>query len=136
LFPDAYWHIGGDENNGKEWDANKKIQAFMQKRGRRDAHWSATYSNQRLLAIVRKHGKRMMGWDEIFQPGLPKETVVHSWRGQKSLFGAATQSSDDVLSAGYYIALMEAAARHSAVDPLPANSGLTDAEAAHILGGE
>src|SRR5207342_942427 len=35
-----------------------------------------------------------------------------------------------------YIDLMETAARHYAVDPLPANSGLTDAEAAHILGGE
>ena len=136
LFPDAYWHIGGDENNGKEWAANKKIQAFMQKRGLKDAHALQTYFNQRLLAIVRKHGKRMMGWDEIFQPGLPKETVVHSWRGQKSLFDAAKQGYDGVLSAGYYIDLLETARRHYTVDPLPANSGLTDAEAAHILGGE
>ena len=78
----------------------------------------------------------MMGWDEIFQPGLPKEAVVHSWRGQKSLFDAAKAGYDGVLSAGYYIDLLETAARHYAVDPLPANSGLTDAEAAHVLGGE
>jgi hexosaminidase len=135
-FPDAYWHIGGDENNGKQWGANPEIQAFMKKRGMKDAHALQTYFNQRLLGILKKHNKRMMGWDEIFQPGLPKETVVHSWRGQKSLFDAAKQGYDGVLSAGYYIDLLETAARHYAVDPLPANSGLTEAEATHILGGE
>ena len=136
IFPDPYWHIGGDENNGKQWAANPKIQAFMEDRKIKDAHGLQTYFNQRLLTILKKHGKQMMGWDEIFQPGLPKETVVHSWRGQKSLFDAAKQGYDGVLSAGYYIDLMETAARHYAVDPLPADSGLTDAEAAHILGGE
>ena len=136
IFPDAYWHIGGDENNGKQWGANPEIQAFMKKRGMKDAHALQTYFNQRLLAILKKHNKRMMGWDEIFQPGLPKETVVHSWRGQKSLFESAKQGYDGVLSAGYYIDLLETAARHYAVDPLPANSGLTEAEAKHILGGE
>ena len=29
LFPDQFFHIGGDEVNGKQWDANPKIQAFM-----------------------------------------------------------------------------------------------------------
>ena len=136
IFPDPYWHIGGDENNGKQWAANAKIQAFMKEKGIADAHGLQTYFNQRLLVILKKHGKQMMGWDEIFQPGLPKETVVHSWRGQKSLFDAAKQGYDGVLSAGYYIDLLNPASQHYVVDPLPANSGLTDAEAAHILGGE
>jgi hexosaminidase len=136
IFPDPYWHIGGDENQGKQWAANAEIQAFMKKRNIADAHALQTHFNQRLLAILKKYQKRMMGWDEIFQPGLPKETVVHSWRGQKSLFEAAKQGYDGVLSAGYYIDLMEPASRHYAVDPLPVASGLTDAEAAHILGGE
>ena len=136
IFPDAYWHIGGDENNGKQWQANPKIQEFMKSHNLADAHALQTYFNQRLLAILRKHGKRMMGWDEIFQPGLPKETVVHSWRGQKALFEAARLGYDGVLSAGYYIDLLNSAARHYAVNPLPADSGLSDGEAAHILGGE
>jgi hexosaminidase len=136
LFPDAYWHIGGDENNGKQWQANAAIQAFMEKNKIKDVHALQTYFNQRLLKILEKHGKRMMGWDEIFQPGLPKEIVVHSWRGQKSLFDAAKQGYDGVLSAGFYIDLMNTAATHYAVDPLPADSGLTDDEAKHVLGGE
>ena len=136
IFPDAYWHIGGDENNGKQWAASPTIQAFMKARNIKDAHALQTYFNQRLLSILRKHGKRMMGWDEILQPGLPKEAVVHSWRGQQSLFDAAKQGYDGVLSAGYYIDLMNPAARHYAVDPLPADSGLTPEQARHILGGE
>ena len=136
IFPDPYWHIGGDENNGKQWAANASIQAFMKKRGIADAHALQTHFNQRVLAMLKKYNKRMMGWDEIFQPGLPKETVVHSWRGQKSLFEAAKQGYDGVLSAGYYIDLMEPASRHYVVDPLPAASGLSETEAAHILGGE
>jgi len=31
LFPGKYFHIGGDENEGKDWDANPKIQEFMKK---------------------------------------------------------------------------------------------------------
>ncbi len=136
LFPDAYWHVGGDENNGKEWKANPKIQAFMQKHGIADVAALQTYFNQQLVGILRKHGKRMMGWDEILQPGLPKEAVIQSWRGQRSMVEAAKQGYDSVLSAGYYIDLLNTAASHYAVDPLPATSELSPAEAAHVLGGE
>ena len=136
IFPDAYWHIGGDENNGKQWLANPKIQAFMKEKGIKDAHALQTYFNQQLVGILHKHGKRMMGWDEILQPGLPTEAVIQSWRGQKSLVDAAKQGYDGVLSAGYYIDLLNSAASHYAVDPLPAGSDLTEAEAAHVLGGE
>ena len=33
LFPDQYFHIGGDEVNGKQWGSNPKIQAFMRAHG-------------------------------------------------------------------------------------------------------
>ena len=78
LFPDAYLHIGGDENEGKQWDRNPRIQAFMKGRGIKDNHALQTYFNQRLLRILKRHGKRMMGWDEIFQPDLPKDVVRRS----------------------------------------------------------
>jgi hexosaminidase len=136
LFPDAYMHIGGDENEGKQWDRNPQIQAFMKKRGIKDNHALQTYFNQRLLQILKKHGKRMMGWDEIFQPGIPKDVVIHSWRGQKALAEAARQGYDGILSNGYYIDLIFPASAHYLNDPLPADSGLTPAEAAHVLGGE
>jgi hexosaminidase len=136
LFPDAYLHIGGDENEGKQWDRNPQIQAFMKQKGIKDHQALQTYFNQRLLPILKKHGKRMMGWDEIFQPDLPKDVVIHSWRGPEALAEAARKGYDGILSNGYYIDLIFPTSQHYVVDPLPADSRLTPSEAAHILGGE
>ncbi|MDQ6787496.1 MAG: family 20 glycosylhydrolase [Acidobacteriota bacterium] len=136
LFPDAYMHIGGDENEGKQWDRNPKIQAFMKAKGLKDNHALQSYFNQRLLKILQKHGKIMMGWDEIFQPDLPKDVVIHSWRGQKALAEAARKGYQGVLSNGYYIDLMFPASQHYVVDPLAADTTLSPEEQKRILGGE
>lgn len=136
LFPDAYIHIGGDENKGKQWDANPKIQAFMREKGIKNNHELQTYYNKRILKFLEKDNKIMMGWDEIFQPDLPKNVVIHSWRGQKALAEAARQGFQGVLSNGYYIDLMYPASQHYAVDPLPADTTLTPEEQKRILGGE
>jgi len=136
LFPDKYMHIGGDENEGKQWAANPNIQAFMKKNNIKDQHELQTYFNKRILKFLQKGGKIMMGWDEIFQPDLPKEVVIHSWRGQKALADAAKQGFTGVLSNGYYIDLMFPASQHYAVDPLPADTSLTAEEQKRILGGE
>jgi hexosaminidase len=136
LFPDAYMHIGGDENNGKQWTANPAIVAFRKEHGLADNHALQAYFNRRLLPILQKHGKKMVGWDEIFHPDLPKDIVVQSWRGAESLGAGAKQGYTGILSNGYYLDHMDPAAKHYEVDPAPANSGLSDAEAARILGGE
>lgn len=136
LFPDAYMHIGGDENEGKQWDSNPKIQAYMKAKGIKDNHALQAYFNQRLLKILQKHKKRMVGWDEILQPNLPKDVVIHSWRGTAALAEAARKGYDGILSNGYYIDLIQPASQHYAADPLPANNTLTPEEAKHVLGGE
>jgi hexosaminidase len=136
LFPDAYMHIGGDENEGKHWSANPKIQAFMKEKGIKDNHELQTYFNKRILKFLQKNGKIMMGWDEIFQPDLPKDVVIHSWRGQKALADAARQGYQGVLSNGYYIDLSFPASQHYVVDPLPADTALTAEEQKRVLGGE
>ncbi|HYP52061.1 MAG TPA: family 20 glycosylhydrolase, partial [Pyrinomonadaceae bacterium] len=136
LFPDAYMHIGGDENEGKQWDRNPQIQAFMKEKGIKDNHALQTHFNKRLLTILKQHGKTLMGWDEIFHPDLPQEVVIHSWRGPAALAEAARKGYKGVLSAGYYIDLIFPTSQHYAVDPIPADSTLTAAEAANVLGGE
>ncbi|MEP6741379.1 MAG: family 20 glycosylhydrolase [bacterium] len=136
LFPDAYMHIGGDENEGKQWDRNPQIQAFMKAKGIKDNHELQAYFNQRLLKILQKHKKKMVGWDEILQPGLPKDVVIQSWRGAAALAEAARKGYDGILSNGYYIDLMYPASQHYLADPIPANGTVTADEAKHILGGE
>ncbi|HEX6047414.1 MAG TPA: family 20 glycosylhydrolase [Pyrinomonadaceae bacterium] len=136
LFPDEYLHIGGDENEGKQWDRNPAIQAYMKEKGIKDNHALQAYFNTRLLKILQKNNKKMIGWDEILQPGLPNNIVIHSWRGTAALAEAARKGYDGILSNGYYIDLIQPASHHYASDPLPADSTLTPEEAKHVLGGE
>jgi hexosaminidase len=136
LFPDDYLHIGGDENEGKQWDRNPAIQDYMKKKGIKDNHALQAYFNTRLLKILQKHNKKMIGWDEILQPELPKDVVIHSWRGTAALAEAARKGYDGILSNGYYIDLIQPASQHYVPDPLPADSTLTPEEAKHVLGGE
>jgi len=137
LFPDQYFHIGGDEVNGKQWNANPKIQEFMHAHDIKNNQELQAYFNKKVQPIVSKHGKTMMGWDEILNPDLPKSIVIQSWRGQKSLADAAKQGYSGLLSHGYYIDLIWPAARHYAVDPLAdAAASLTPEEQQRILGGE
>ncbi len=137
LFPDEYFHIGGDEVSGKQWGSSPSIQAFMRERDMKSNHDLQAYFNQRVLKIVQAHGKKMVGWDEILHPQLPKDIVVHSWRGQKSLGEAARQGYMGILSFGYYLDHMRPASFHYANDPLGGEAaGLNPAEQARILGGE
>jgi len=95
------------------------------------------YFNTRVQKIVSKHGKTMVGWDEILRPDLPKDIVVQSWRGQDSLAAAAKQGYRGLLSFGYYLDLNWPASRHYAVDPISgAAANLSPEEKQRILGGE
>jgi hexosaminidase len=137
LFPDHFFHVGGDEVNGKQWDTNAKIQQFIKAHGLKNNQGLQSYFNKRLEPIVSKHGKSMVGWDEVLDPTLPKDIVIQSWRGPDSLAAAAKQGFRGILSNGYYLDLGWSAARHYAVDPLSgAAANLAPEEKARILGGE
>ncbi len=136
IFPDHFMHIGGDENNGVEWKANPRIQIFMREHNLQDTAAMQNYFNQRLLKILEKHGKHMIGWDEILTPDLPKDIVVQSWRGFDSLASGAKNGYQSILSAGYYLNLMSSAETHYMVDPLPQGNDLSPEQQARILGGE
>ena len=137
LFPDQYFHIGGDEVNGKQWDANPKIQEFMKSHNIKNNEGLQAYFSQRIQELVVKHGKTPVGWDEILVPGVPKNIVIQSWRGSEALATAAKEGYRGILSNGYYIDLGWSAARHYAVDPMGgAAANLTPEEKERILGGE
>jgi hexosaminidase len=123
LFPDHFFHVGGDEVNGKAWDANPKIQEFIRAHDLKGNAGLQLYFNKKLQGIVSKHGKSMVGWDEVLDPTLPKDIVIQSWRGQASLAEAAKQGYRGILSNGYYLDLGWSAARHYTVDPMGDTAG-------------
>jgi hexosaminidase len=137
LFPDQYFHIGGDEVDGKYWDKDARIQAWMHAHQIKDNHALQTYFTKRVREIVHKHGKDMEGWDEILDGDLPKDSLIQSWRGADSLANAAKMGYKTVLSAGYYLDLMYPASQHYAVDPTAGESAsLSAEEKSNIIGGE
>ncbi|MCC3157372.1 beta-N-acetylhexosaminidase [Hymenobacter sp. 15J16-1T3B] len=142
LFPDPYFHVGGDENDGRQWRRNPRIAQYMRANGmvKRDGtvdkHALQTQFNRRVLAMLTKYQKKMVGWDEILGPGLPPDAVIQSWQGKKSLYNAVKEGHPALLSSGYYIDLNLTAASHYAPDPLPADAPLTAEEKKRVLGGE
>jgi hexosaminidase len=136
LFSDPYVHIGGDENDGRQWDANPQIREFKNARGFADNRALQAYFNGRIQKILSALGKKMVGWDEILEPTLPKEIVIQSWRGRESLYEAARSGYAGLLSNGYYIDLCQPASFHYANDPLPSDADLSEAARKLVLGGE
>ncbi len=140
LFPDPYFHLGGDENDGRQWRHSPRIVAFMQARGFvkagttvPDKHQLQNYFNRRMLSILQKLGKTMIGWDEILGPDLPASVMIESWRGPKGVLDAVRQGHPALRANGYYIDLYLSAASHYAADPL---QGVPDSLQARVLGGE
>jgi hexosaminidase len=127
LFPDAYFHIGGDEVDPKQWSASPSIQKFAKQHQLKDAHALQAYFNQRVEKILEAHGKVMIGWDEILNPDLPPSIVIQSWRGKQSLEEAASQGRRGILSWGYYLDYLRPASYHYGIDP---------PDVANVLGGE
>jgi hexosaminidase len=137
LFPDPYFHIGGDEVNGRQWGQSSSIQAFAKEHKLEGTRGLQVYFNQRIQKLLQKYGKIMVGWDEVLHPDLPTDTVVQSWRGQASLAEAASKGYRGILSAGYYLDHLSPASYHYGIDPLAdAAQKLTPEEASRILGGE
>ena len=143
LFSGNYFHIGGDENEGKDWDSNPKIQEFKKKNNFANNHELQTYFTMQLIPMLKKHNKQLMGWEEIMTKNLSKDAIIHSWKGSnegiaagQSLVNAVKNGYKTVLSNGYYIDLMLGVENHYLNDPMPKNITLTAEEKARILGGE
>ncbi len=136
LFPDAYFHIGGDENEGKHWNENEQIQQFMKDHSIADNHELQAYFNQQILKMLEANDKIMVGWDEILHPNIPTSAVIHSWRGKDSLASSAKKGYRGILSNGYYIDLMRSVEGHYLNDPISEEANLTEEEEQLILGGE
>ncbi|WP_158278084.1 beta-N-acetylhexosaminidase [Caulobacter endophyticus] len=131
LFPDAYFHVGGDEVSDAVWLDHPHVQAFMKAQGLASKQALEARFHQRVAAIMRKHGKTMIGWEEVAVTGtVPKDVVVQAWQTSNATAHAVKAGHRTIVSAGYYLDLLEPAAFHYQYDPLDTGAaGLTPAEA-------
>ena len=97
LFPGKYIHLGGDEVEKTQWKASAPVQARMKALGIREGSVQV-YFTQRIGRFLQAKGRRLVGWDEILEPGLQPAAVVMSWRGIEGALAAAAKGHDTVLS--------------------------------------
>ena len=137
LFPDPYFHVGGDQVNGKQWQENPDICNFMASQGIKDVRDLHSYFNRRLHTILQKLGKGMVGWDPILHPDLPKNAIIQSVRGQKWLAEAVKMGFQGIAGSEYYLDELHPASYHYGNDPLDGEvEELTKQQQDLILGGE
>ena len=98
IFPSPYIHIGGDEATMKTWGNCPKCRARMEAEGLTEVRQLQGYLVRRIEAFVRAHGRRIIGWDEILETGVPEEAVVQSWRGTSGGIKASAAGHDVIMS--------------------------------------
>ena len=98
LFPSKYIHVGGDEAVKDQWQASPAVQAKMHALGLKDEDALQGWLIDRVGRYLDAHGRRLVGWDEILDGGVPADATVMSWRGTKGAIKAAQQGHDVVLS--------------------------------------
>jgi hexosaminidase len=103
LFPFEYIHMGGDENAKNNWEKSADVQALMKKEGLKNQNEVQSYFVKRVEKIINSKGKKLMGWDEILEGGLPGNAAVMSWRGMAGGIEAAKQNHKVVMTPNDYV---------------------------------
>ncbi|WP_295516480.1 family 20 glycosylhydrolase [uncultured Stenotrophomonas sp.] len=98
LFPAKYVHVGGDEAVKDQWIASKQVQQRMRELGIKDEMAMQSHIIKRLETFLEEHDRRLIGWDEILEGGLPPQATVMSWRGTEGGLAAASSGHDVVMS--------------------------------------
>ncbi len=81
LFPSKYVHIGGDEAPKGRWQACPECQKRIKDEGLKDENELQSYFMHRVENFLAKHGRSVIGWDEILDGGISKTATIMAWRG-------------------------------------------------------
>jgi hexosaminidase len=100
LFPFEYIHVGGDEVDHKVYSRCGRCMALMKREKISSLAGIQAYFIHRYEEIVRKHGRKMIGWNEILNDKLSKDSAIVSWTGLDPGYRAAAGGWDVVFAAG------------------------------------
>ncbi len=151
LFPSPYIHIGGDEAGKTQWQQSPLMQARIRELGVKDEHELQSWFIRQMDAFLTKHGRRLLGWDEILEGGLAEGATVMSWRGMDGGIAAARSGHDVVMAPTSHTYFDQYQSRERRWEPLsiggfmpldtvyafePVPPALTAEEARHVLGAQ
>lgn len=139
LFPSEYIHIGGDEVPKFRWEQCDQCQRRMVEEGLHDEHELQSYFIGRIGEFLSSKGKKMIGWDEILEGGLPEGAIVQSWRGFEGAKEAVRMGNQAILSPtshAYFDYGLNDIDMEKVYSFNPIPEGITKEEASLVLGGE
>jgi hexosaminidase len=118
LFPSTFIHIGGDEADKTLWKASPRIQERIRELGLKDEHELQSWFIRRIGGFLTRHGRRLVGWDEILEGGLAPNATVMSWRGTAGGIEAARAGHDVIMAPTSHTYLDYYQSRNTAGEPL------------------
>jgi len=98
LFPSTYIHVGGDEAAKDQWQASARVQQRMRELGLKDEAALQGWFTARIGKYLAAHGRKLIGWDDILEGGVPADATVMSWRGAQGAIDAAKQGHDVIMA--------------------------------------
>lgn len=98
VFPGPYVHVGGDECQKEPWRQSPRAQARMRALGLADEDELQSWFIRQLSDHITRAGRRLVGWDEIIEGGLPAGATVMSWRGEEGGIAATRGGYDAVMA--------------------------------------
>ena len=149
IFPGSFVHLGGDEAVKDQWERSPAVQAQIKALGLKNEDQLQSWLIDRFGTYLAAHGRRLIGWDEILEGGLPPTASIMSWRGEKGAVDAANLGHDVVLTPGVlYIDHLQSDLPDEPpgrldLDPIadvyaydPSPKGLAPDKMAHVLGAQ
>jgi hexosaminidase len=98
LFPGEYIHVGGDECPKVRWKHCPDCQNRMKAENLKNENELQSYFIKRIEKFLNSKGKKLIGWDEILEGGLPERANVMSWRGESGGIQAASNGHNVVMT--------------------------------------
>jgi len=98
LFPSKFIHIGGDEAPKTQWQQSKVAQEVMRRENLKNADELQSWFVRQIGKFLESKNRRLIGWDEIQEGGLPKTATMMVWRDAKWAKHALALGNDVVMA--------------------------------------
>jgi hexosaminidase len=102
VFPGPYVHVGGDECPKTAWRQSQRAQDRMRALGLADEDQLQSWFIRQMSDYLTRAGRRLLGWGEIIQGGLPPGATVVSWQDEGAGITAAGMGHDVVMAPEEY----------------------------------
>lgn len=139
LFPYEYVHLGADEVEKDNWKICPKCQARIKANHLKDEKELQSWFVREMKHFFDSNNKKLIGWDEIIEGGLPEGATIMWWRNwaARAVHTATEAGSEVILSPNshYYFDFQQddnTLRRVYDYDPVP--DGLTDEQKKRIKG--